>query len=101
MDRTLTQHASWNTSAAYRPQGRPLGLQFLFLTVDCKWEKATHKAAVDRWKLVPGLMFQERKTLRAEAKLQRPDLDALFKAERPPRADELDGGEPPLLCGLR
>ena len=76
-----------------------MGLLLLWLGIDCKGSKDTHKAEMNKWKVHPNLRLLERRALRREVHDSVPDMRLCFNEERPARDEEL-GGEPLGLCGL-
>lgn len=96
MDTKVTE----NSARFRRHQGRPLGLQLLWLAHDCGGNAESHKSLAKRiWSVTPGLLYEQRVAQRQEAARTRPDMEPLFRAERPTFAEERDG-EPFLLCGF-
>jgi hypothetical protein len=100
MDRKLKKFdpAERSAKAKRRQQGRPLGMQLLWLSYDCKGNADDHKNLANRWLVTPGMKFAERCQARTEG-MADPSLTELFQQERPAWPEE-DRGEPHSLCGL-
>ena len=98
LDRKSRPHPHHDRSFTWKAQGRPLGMQLLWLAFDCGGDRDRHKEELKKWAEVTGYRYEDRCTAR-EAAMTLPSLAEVFDMERDPWPDEARG-EPHYLCGI-
>jgi hypothetical protein len=100
LDRKSREHPFHARGPKWKTQGRPVGLQLLWLSFDCGGVKDRHSDLLKVWFMEPGMKYEDRHMTRAYVGTHRLDLAPVFEMERHPWDDEVLG-EPFFLCGVR